>query len=290
MRSRVPTLMAASVAVIVFVAVQATPVHAESILNFGLNNSGSITATETGGTSTTITTTGGAQSVTITLLNGAAASISAYLNLTATSVGPAVVFQNSLYQNFNGSFTITANANGSGVNYLSGTFTNVAFDSKLSGLNGGTGATLSADDPTAKIVFTSSVITNLAAPSTASFTFSDVNPAAPRGVNDLELQSERIGHVFGQPRWLLDQPGAVDVRGRRPGSAGHDRLWPATTQGSGRLSPPCQTHSSNEPDPNEPDSFSGQVLSPRRRLPARAFVSLVPAVQRLVFGKSGWKA
>ncbi len=177
MRSRVPTLMAASVAVIVFVAVQATPVHAESILNFGLNNSGSITATETGGTSTTITTTGGAQSVTITLLNGAAASISAYLNLTATSVGPAVVFQNSLYQNFNGSFTITANANGSGVNYLSGTFTNVAFDSKLSGLNGGTGATLSADDPTAKFVFTSSVITNLAAPSTASFTFSDVNPA-----------------------------------------------------------------------------------------------------------------
>ncbi|MGO9923930.1 MAG: hypothetical protein ACLQIB_55690, partial [Isosphaeraceae bacterium] len=74
MRSRVPRLMAASVAAIVFLAVQATPVHAESILNFGLNNSGSITATETGGTSTTITTTGGAQSVTITLLNGATAS------------------------------------------------------------------------------------------------------------------------------------------------------------------------------------------------------------------------
>ncbi len=181
MRSRLSTQTAASVAAIVLFAAQATAVHAGNILNFGLNNSASITATETGGISTSVTTTpiagGGGQPVTITLLNGTADSISAYLDLSATSVGPATSFHGSLYQNFDGSFTITANANGTGTNYLSGTFTNVAFDSQLSGLIGGTGATLTASDPTATITFTSSVITALDPPSTSTFIFSDLSPS-----------------------------------------------------------------------------------------------------------------
>jgi len=214
MRSRLPTLVAASFAAILFLAVQASPVHAESILNFSLNNSGSITATASGGTSTTITTTGGAQAVNIGLLNGSTVDIAAYLSLSATSSGAVTTFQGSLYQTYNGTFTITANANGSGTNYLSGTFTNVSFDSELSGLNGGTGATLSANDPTATIVFTSSVITDLSAPSTASFTFSNVSPAlSVTGTTVSSFTASGSGTFSANPPPAVPEPSTLALAG-----------------------------------------------------------------------------
>lgn len=243
MRSRLSTLTVASLAAIFFVAAQATAVHAGNILNFGMNNSDSITATETGGISTSVTTTpiagGGGQPVTITLLNGTADSISAYLDLSATSVGPATSFHGSLYQNFDGSFTITANANGTGTNYLSGTFTNVAFDSQLSGLIGGTGATLTASDPTATITFTSSVITVRSAKHVDVHLLRSESQLIPRRGDDLGLHSERIGHVLGEPGSR-----ALGLRARRRGRDRDDRLRPAAPQGAGHLSPSCQMRGS----------------------------------------------
>jgi hypothetical protein len=168
--------MAAAAAI--FLAAEGSSVRADSILNFGLDNTGSITATATGGV-TTLMTTGGAQKVEITLLNGVAESpgIDAFLTLSATSVGQAQHSLGQDVQQFNGSFTITQNANGTGTNYLSGTFTNLSFDSILSGNNNGTSATLAATDPTATISLTSSVISTLSPPSAAGFTFTNVSPS-----------------------------------------------------------------------------------------------------------------
>jgi len=205
MRLRFSTLVAASAAALLFLAAQALPAHAESILNFGLNNSNSITATANGaGTSTTITTTGstptsGYQKVGITLLNGTAESpsVTAYLYLSATSVDPVTSFHGSLYQDYDGTFAITKNADGTGTNYLSGTFTNFSFDSQLSGLNNGTQATLSATDPTANITFTSSVISALNPPSAASFTFSNLDPLHQTGTTIANFIASGSGTFSG---------------------------------------------------------------------------------------------
>ncbi len=184
MRSRFSSLMAASAAALLFLAAQASPVHAESILNSSLNNSLAITATANAtDTSTTITTTGstptsGYQPVLIGLLNGVGVSDPAYLYLSATSVGPATIaFGTTIVQEFDGTFKITQNSDGSGINYLSGSFTNFTFDSYLAGVSGGTRADLSATDPTATITFTSDVITALIPPSSADFNFTNVSPA-----------------------------------------------------------------------------------------------------------------
>lgn len=175
MKPRFTSSAAAFLAAAALFTLQAAPVRADSILNFGFDNSPSVTATAGGG-STTITTTGGDQAVTISLLNGVAANIAAYLNLSATSVGAAVAAfpSGDPTQRFNGSFTITSGTGGSGTNYLSGSFTNVVFDSFLSG--SGNAATLKATDPTATLTYTSDVITSLLPPSAMNFSFTNVTP------------------------------------------------------------------------------------------------------------------
>jgi len=176
MRSRVTTLIAAWTAALVLLAAQASPVRAESILNFSLNNANSITATGNPTTGvTTLDTTGASQLGTISLLNGASTNITpVFLILSATSVGPAFVGPgNQDEQFFSGSFSITQNANGTGTNYLSGTFSDMSL---LFGANHGNGATLTSSDPPATITFTSSVISALSPPSAANFTFTNVTP------------------------------------------------------------------------------------------------------------------
>jgi hypothetical protein len=177
MRQNTTRLLALPAMALLLLTVQAMPVHPDSILNFGLSNAGSITAVANTGTGvTTLSTTGGAQAVTIDFIQGGSAPISAYLNLTATSSGQAVFALPSgdPTQIFNGSFSITQNANGTGTNYLTGTFTNMLFDAFVSG--SGEAASLKASDPTASISYTSDVITSLIPPSALDFSFTNVTP------------------------------------------------------------------------------------------------------------------
>jgi hypothetical protein len=64
--------------------------------------------------------------------------------------------------------------NGTGTNFLSGTFSNVAV---LSGINGGQSATMDSSQPPGIVNFTSSVITVLDLPRAMSFSFANVIPS-----------------------------------------------------------------------------------------------------------------
>jgi hypothetical protein len=141
--------------------------QAATILTFGQTGNGStVTFTPNGGnTATTISDTNAA--VTITQILGASAPISAFFNLTANSTGAATVVAGiAIFQLYTGSFTITSGLGGTGTNYLSGTFTD-----DVSGLVGGTGATLNVDEPPTSVTFTSGVISLLGDPRAMSLAF-----------------------------------------------------------------------------------------------------------------------
>jgi hypothetical protein len=127
-----------------------------------------VTATTAGGVTTITTDT----LVDITAIDAALpVPITATLDLTATSVGPAITIGGNVVQAFTGSFSIT----GGGNNYLSGTFDDSVF-------GGGTSLVLTASSDAAgeSVTFTSSVIpaSEIAFNTGISFSFTDVAPPA----------------------------------------------------------------------------------------------------------------
>ena len=139
----------------------ATSGSAVTILQYGQTNPANFkTATASGG-ATTITTnaTGfpGAIPVTITNIGGIilppALSIAAFERWTGvTSTGPAGQMGNTILQPFTGTLSYTSNPDGTGINYLTATFTGGVF----SGALGGSSASLNATDPpSTNVTFTS---------------------------------------------------------------------------------------------------------------------------------------
>jgi LPXTG-motif cell wall-anchored protein len=174
MNTRRVTSMGVFTAALLLVTVLTSPAYADSILNFG-GSPGAITATGDGTTGvTTIDSTGGATGVTISSIGGVSVSINGFLNLAATSSGTATDIGGIIEQNFNGTFAITQNANGTGTDYLSGSFSGLTF-----GFSTGSVATLAASDPPSTVSFSSSYSPSfpLDTPRGASFTFSNVSPA-----------------------------------------------------------------------------------------------------------------
>ena len=168
------TSMGVLTAALLLVAALPSPGYADMILNFG-GSPGAITAVGDGTTGvTTIDSMGASTGVTISSIGGVSSSINGFLKLAATSSGTATDIGGIIEQNFNGTFAITQNANGTGINYLSGSFSGLTF-----GFNGGTVATLTASDPPSAVSFTSSFSPTLPldTPRGASFTFSNVSPA-----------------------------------------------------------------------------------------------------------------
>jgi hypothetical protein len=146
--------------------------QAAVILTFGQNVNGNTvqgTATATGTTITAVNVP-----VTITQINaGIATPFDAILNYQAQSTGGAAVAFGAAGQLFDGTFTITSGAGGTGTNYLSAVFK----DNLVSGFPNGTGLTLLATDPPGVVNFTSDVIGGLLDPSTISLGLSAVTPA-----------------------------------------------------------------------------------------------------------------
>jgi hypothetical protein len=164
---------------------------ATTILAFSQNGiSNTVTGTNNNAGTTTITSSGTSVSV-----SGIDAAIStpfnAFLNLSATNISTAVLSAGSVTQHFQGSFSITSNANGTGTNYLSGTFTDSVF-----GANGGTGLTLTAAQPPGSVTFTSGVIPDLLLPRAISLSFTNVTPAVGITNNSLSSFSSSVSGNF----------------------------------------------------------------------------------------------
>lgn len=146
----------------------AAPAYADVILTLG-QQSGSNTITATGGAAGT--TWGGTDiAVTVTQIapNGPATPFNAFLDVSAANTTGATLTGGTLIvQHFAGSFSVNSLANGTGVNYLSGTFSDGAITA-----NGATGIAVFA--PTA--VFASDVITTLELPHSINFALTNVTP------------------------------------------------------------------------------------------------------------------
>jgi hypothetical protein len=146
-----------------------TVASANVILTFGQSaNTQAITATENGAqTATTLSATDVAIGIT-QIENGA--PVGAFFDLSAASDGSAVPILGGTAQKFSGFFSINSLANNTGVNYLSGTFTDVTFGT-------GPGGALSVGAPPDALTFTSDVITSLALPAAIGLGFANVLPA-----------------------------------------------------------------------------------------------------------------
>ena len=131
--------------------------------------------------SNTVTGTGGAGSTTIDITNalanitqilGGSPVDGVFVNLAATSTDGALAVGSAVLQHYMGTFCISGGSGCTGIDYLSGSFTDAAF---------GVGDQLSiiVSNPPDALALTSSVIPAdaLGAPSALGFNFTNVNPA-----------------------------------------------------------------------------------------------------------------
>jgi hypothetical protein len=133
-----------------------------------------VTATESGTTSTTISVTNALTD--LSALLGQPAVPNAVFSLNASSIDPAVLAAGLVVQHYAGSFSIL-NSTGT-INYLSGTFTDAAV-----GTNGGPGLDVNVNNPPDTLHLTSSVIpaADLIPPNDLQLTFSGL--ATPPGIH-----------------------------------------------------------------------------------------------------------
>lgn len=155
--------------VIAFAALLASTslASATTILVFGQSSGTPINAVENAGqTQTTLTATDAPILIT-EIENGVATS--AFFDLNATSTGPAQALGSGAAQHYAGTFSITSGAGDTGTNFLSGSFTDLAFGA-------GPGGALAVGAPPDTLTFTSDVITSLSLPAGIGFAFSNVIP------------------------------------------------------------------------------------------------------------------
>lgn len=161
----------------------APPAMADTILAFGQDgvartiDSSVVTSDCSSSIGATCRTeiTATAVGITVTAYGGANPTpLAAYLNLSLTADSPLLTLGPALIQEFSGNFSITSNADGTGVNFLSASFVDL-----VAGLNGASALTLSASNPPDPLTFTSDVIdvSKFTTPLALTFSFSDVTPA-----------------------------------------------------------------------------------------------------------------
>ena len=143
--------------------------NADEILAFGQNGTtNTVTIADTGGLSTTLTASNIPSGITALFGGGTPA---AFFDLNAHSVGAATPLGAGFQQNFAGTFSITSLMGGGGINYLSGSFTDLAF-----GVN--TILLVGSRDPPDHLTVTSDVIpaAELGTPRGVAFSLSNFNP------------------------------------------------------------------------------------------------------------------
>lgn len=180
--------------------------HATTILTFGQAQEGNfVTATESGGV-TTISSTNTAINITQidspTVPNGTAG----LLNFTLTSIDAATSFRGSIAQDYSGSFTITSGNDGTGTNYLSGSFADLTFGS-------GSAASLNASEPGNMVTFSSSVIPDLSSPRALAFSFANITPSLSITDNSIASFNSSVSGTTSASATSVPEPASLTALG-----------------------------------------------------------------------------
>jgi hypothetical protein len=143
------------------------------ITAFGQTSGANTTTATVNATDTQTTITITDANLLLSQLLGQVTPLSADLDLTATSIDAVQGVGQALLQHYSGSFCITSGPGCSGVDFLSGTFSDAAF-----GLATGSQLSVNVSNPPDSLSLVSSVIpsSELAAPSSITFAFSNVSP------------------------------------------------------------------------------------------------------------------
>jgi hypothetical protein len=188
----------------------ATPgvANALPIIQFAqTSGSNTITATANAGdTATTISGTGVAVNIAQDL-GGFLGD--AFFNIHATSIDAAVPVGSAALQHYNGTFSLTANANGSGANYLSGAFTDAA-------LGIGSALTIGIGSPPDTLSLTSGFLTaaQLAPPSAAAFSLTNVTPGISiAGTTINSFTATVSGNVSASAGTAVPEPAGIALMG-----------------------------------------------------------------------------
>ena len=201
-------ILGTSLMVMALALVAAPKAEAAVILVFGQNGDGN-TITGTANGTNTATTIGGTNiAVTITQLENGVDNTTAFFTLSANSISTAtgaVVAQ----QDYSGTFCITSLAGCGGVNYLSGSFTDVTF-----GLITGGGLTMVSAQPPTLVSFTSSIATSLGLGRALAFSFTNVTPGVGIcGSTICSFTSSVSGNFSGNVGQTVPEPGSMLLLG-----------------------------------------------------------------------------
>ena len=183
------------------------PANAVVVLNFGqVSDVNTITGTPNAGdTATTIS--GSNVAVTITQDLGGFLG-PAILNLTAASTDAAVTVGASVLQHYSGSWQLTSGLNGTGTNYLSGTFTDALFGT-------GPSLTLSVGAPPDLITTTSDQVPSieLGDPRAISLAFTNVIPPVGIAGSTLAGFTAAISGDFSATPTAVLEPSSLGILG-----------------------------------------------------------------------------
>ena len=195
----------ATLALVGLVSVASTQAaNAAVILTFGQTNQGNtVTGTNSGGASTTITATNVPIDITQII---AGATGSAFFTLNATSTGAATLVAGNVVQNFSGTFSITNGA----TNFLSGSFSDAVF-----GANGSPSLTLSAGQPPDTVSFTSNVIPVglLGLARGISLSFANVTPLVGITGTSLSSFTSSVSGTFSANVGVVPEPASLLLLG-----------------------------------------------------------------------------
>jgi hypothetical protein len=178
--------------------------NAAVILTFGQTNQGNtVTGTNIGGASTTITATNVPVDITQII---AGATGPAFFTLNATSTNAATLVAGNVVQNFMGTFSITNGA----TNFLSGSFQDAVF-----GANGGPTLTLSASQPPDSVSFNSNVIPVglLGLARGISLSFANVTPLVGITGTSLSSFTSSVAGTFSANVGVVPEPASLLLLG-----------------------------------------------------------------------------
>lgn len=163
-------------------AAMAVPAMADTILAFGQDGvnqtvaAAAVTSDCTTVIGATCKTEINATNVAITITAIGSANpvpLAGFLNLNVIASSPLLAAGPAVFQEYTGTFAITSQANGLGVNFLSANFVDL-----VAGLSGASALSLTASNPPDPLSFTSDVmdVTKFTTPMALSFSFTDLTP------------------------------------------------------------------------------------------------------------------